>query len=93
MRYAAFVLVPAVLLAACGSNGQEAEQAPDTSYEQQLPSPVEQTGEDAAPAQRNDTVAGGADERVDEIVAEEVNQQPAEARPAGMETGGSTTTR
>lgn len=88
----AAALLPAILLVGCGSNGVEPEGADDTSYEQQLPSPVEQTRADDAPVERNDTVAGGADEQVDAVVAEEVNETAGQST-AGRETGGSTTTR
>lgn len=93
MRATASLLLSALLLASCGSNGQEVGGQDDTSYEQGLPAPVEQTRNDPAPAQPNNTVAGGPDERVDEVVAQEVNNENPADRPAGLETGGSDTTR
>lgn len=89
--------VPFMLLAslttACGSAGVESDDiATDTSYEEQLPSPVEQTRADDAPVERNNSVTGGADEQVDAIVAEEVNETAGQSM-SGRETGGSTTTR
>lgn len=72
---AAAGLIPAIALAACGSGGQEPpEGEANTAYEQSLPSPVEQNGDGPAPVPDNTSVAG-PDERVDQIVDENVNPQ------------------
>lgn len=92
-KAAAPLVLLAFLTTACGSAGVESDNLPaDTSYEEQLPSPVEQTRADDAPVERNNTVTGGADEQVDAVVAEQVNETAGQSM-TGRETGGSTTTR
>ena len=73
LALAALTLAP-FTLAACDG----AEQEPDTSYEEQLPAPVqdaEPAGNDVASVPDNTSVEGGPDEQVDDQYAGE-NQLP-----------------
>ena len=71
IRPALLIAVPALALAACGQEQPD----PDTSYEDQLPPPVEDMEEGMASAPDNDTIEGGTDEQVDAEFAGE-NQLP-----------------
>ena len=61
LALAALICSP-FMLAACS----EAEpEDMDTSYEEQLPAPVEDAGNDMSGVPDNDTIEGGRDEQVD----------------------------
>lgn len=63
MKLPALIVLPlsALAIAACGSEQPDA----DTSYEEQLPAPVEEAGDGLASVPDNDTIEGGPDEQVD----------------------------
>lgn len=76
----ALLVVPALVLAGCGSSGEEPPEGPlDTSYERQLPPSVPQGDSAAAPAPVNTSITGGPDERVDAIVGHGIQSEEAEA--------------
>lgn len=52
-------------IAACN----ESEESLDTSYEEELPAPVQEIEEPGAPVPDNDSIEGGADEQVDAMAA------------------------
>lgn len=85
-RVSAILLAaPALALSACGQGGNEPEGPVDTSYEQSLPSPVQQSESDTAPVPDNTSIVGGPDEQVDAIVSGEappVRQDARSAAPA-----------